>query len=173
MHFPYNYYFMLVISVPDPSKRKLCIQTKILISKHPKSHILLVSPPCFKILCRVSQNTHKSRDRGGHFSNWPIGPNQSKCTAKFACTDVLRSKMEQKKKNGEIGKFLVHHFVGIELCYAPSTCIVHHWPALCTKKEAPLVPNALVPNAQCRWVVHNTDRQCTTWLCTIEVVPHT
>ena len=30
------------------------------------------------------------------------------------------------------GSYLEHHFVGTELCCAPSTCVVHHRPALCT-----------------------------------------
>ena len=30
------------------------------------------------------------------------------------------------------GTYVVHHFNGLELPCAPSTCIVHHRPALCT-----------------------------------------
>ena len=33
---------------------------------------------------------------------------------------------------GICGTYVVHHFNGIELRLAPSTCIVHHWYVLCT-----------------------------------------
>ncbi len=59
------------------------------------------------------------------------------------------------------GSYHVHHFVGTELCCAPSPCVVHHWPALCTivskgdLKLQSFLCTLQVGDAQCRSMVHN------------------
>ena len=50
--------------------------------------------------------------------------------------------------------YVVHHFVSTELLCAPSTCVVHPWPALCTM---------LLHSCMLRY--EPPPRWCTMWCC--------
>ena len=102
----------------------------------PMAHILAIT---WRILLALfHRKTSYYNGRSGHQPvHYMQGLLQQVYYALSCCSTSCNSCMEEKSTllSGVCGSYIVHHFVGTWLCCAPSTCVVHHRPVLCTMTQ--------------------------------------